>query len=112
MINRLVQIFVLSSRENEHEGEQGMARIGYARVSSKNQQLERQQIKERQAQGINLAKKKGKYKGRKPKFAATDERLLHGIELSKQGLSDAEVSKVTGINRTTFGRYKKRMLSS
>jgi DNA invertase Pin-like site-specific DNA recombinase len=72
---------------------------------------ERKRIKERQAQGIALAKQRGVYKGRKPKFTMDDERLLHALELSKSGLSDAEVSRRTGINRTTFGRYKKRLIA-
>lgn len=70
---------------------------------------ERKKIKERQAQGIELAKKKGRFKGRKPKFDLEDERLVHALDLSKQGMSDSEVGRVTGINRITFSRYKKKM---
>ena len=44
-------------------------------------QAERERIKERQAQGIVLAKKQGKYRGRKSLFAKDDSRLQHAFEL-------------------------------
>lgn len=72
---------------------------------------ERKRIKERQAQGIAIAKKKGKFKGRKPKFSRDDERLLHALSLSKEGLSDTDVAKLTGINRITFKRYREKYMS-
>jgi DNA invertase Pin-like site-specific DNA recombinase len=70
---------------------------------------ERKRIKERQAQGIAIAKSKGKFKGRKPKYSLEDEQLLHALELSKQGMTDAEVARRTGINRITFRRYREKI---
>lgn len=66
---------------------------------------ERERIKERQQQGIEIAKAQGKYKGRKRLFKDDDPRLLHAIELKKHGLSLKEVSQKTGINATTLHRY-------
>ena len=69
---------------------------------------ERKRIKERQAQGIEIAKKKGKFKGRQPKFKENDPRLQHAFDLFLNGCSDKEVEEQTGINRRTFRRYRSR----
>ncbi|HGD2217678.1 TPA: recombinase family protein [Streptococcus agalactiae] len=69
-------------------------------------QAERERIKERQAQGIVLAKSKGKYKGRKSLFSKDDSRLNHAFDLYKSGLTIREVSSLTGINERTFRRYR------
>lgn len=69
---------------------------------------ERNKIRERQRQGIEIAKRKGKYKGRKPLFDGNDTRLTHGFDLFKQGYSDKEVERLTGINRRTFRRYRQK----
>ena len=42
---------------------------------------ERKRIKERQAQGIEIAKSKGKFKGRQHKFKENDPRLKHAFDL-------------------------------
>lgn len=68
---------------------------------------ERKKIKERQAQGIEIAKKKGKFKGRQLKLK-NDPRLKHAFDLFLNGLSDKEVEEQTGINRRTFRRYRSR----
>ncbi|EPI15816.1 hypothetical protein D355_01824 [Enterococcus faecium SD1C-2] len=69
---------------------------------------ERKKIKERQAQGIEIAKKKGKFKGRQLKFKKNDPRLKHAFDLFLNGLSDKKVEEQTGINRRTFRRYRQR----
>lgn len=71
-------------------------------------QAERERIRERQRQGIELAKKQGRYSGRKPKFQTDDARLLHAFELFKSGKTDREVERLTGINTRTFRRYRKK----
>lgn len=71
-------------------------------------QAERERIKERQAQGIALAKKQGKYRGRKSLFAKDDSRLQHAFELYLSGMSDKDVSGLTGINERTFRRYREK----
>lgn len=71
-------------------------------------QAERERIKERQAQGIAIAKAQGKYKGRKPIFSENDNRLQHAFDLYLSGMSDKDVSRLTGINERTFRRYRKK----
>ena len=69
---------------------------------------ERKRIIERQQQGISLAKKQGKYHGRKPQYAEDDPRLLHAFKLYQVVMSDVDVARNTGIKRTTFIRYRKK----
>ncbi len=70
---------------------------------------ERIRILERQKQGIAIAKREGKYKGRKPLFNEADARLQHAFKLYKDGMSDKDVERNTGINRETFRRYRKKI---
>lgn len=69
-------------------------------------QAERDRIRERQRQGIELAKKRGRYKGRKPLFKSDDKKLIHAFDLYLSGKTDKEVEEMTGINRVTFRRYR------
>lgn len=69
-------------------------------------QAERERIKERQAQGIAIAKTQGKYQGRKSLFTEDDSRLKHAFDLYKQGYTDKDVARLTGINERTFRRYR------
>lgn len=70
---------------------------------------ERMKIKERQAQGIALAKQQGKYKGRKKKFSNfNDPNIKHAIELYETGnYTMKEISNMTKISISTFSRYYK-----
>ena len=70
---------------------------------------ERMRILERQKQGIAIAKREGKYKGRKPLFNEPDAHLQHAFKLYKDGMSDKDVERNTGINRETFRRYRKKI---
>lgn len=74
---------------------------------------ERTRIRERQLQGINLAKKQGKYHGRKPKFSSFDDpNLQHAIELYESGnYTMKAVSTMTQIPVATFSRYYKLFCS-
>ena len=69
---------------------------------------ERKRIKDRQAQGIELAKKKGRFKGGQRKYKENDPRLQLAFKLYLEGLSDKEVQEQTGIDRRTFKRYRER----
>ncbi|MCI3917485.1 recombinase family protein [Streptococcus intermedius] len=71
-------------------------------------QAERERIKERQKQGIVLAKAQGKYKGRKVLYTTDDERLQHAFELYQKGYTDKDVARLTGINERTFRRYREK----
>ena len=71
---------------------------------------ERKRIKERQRrQGIAIAKAEGRYHGRKPKFNKDSPQLQHAFKLYQSGMTDTAVSKVTGINRITFKRYREKL---
>lgn len=69
---------------------------------------ERVRLLERQRQGIEIAKRKGKYKGRKPLFQRNDPQLQHAFELFLAGHSDREVESLVGINARTFRRYREK----
>ncbi|EAE9597380.1 recombinase family protein [Listeria monocytogenes] len=77
---------------------------------------ERARIKERQRQGIQLAKEKGKYKGRKKKFTKDDPKLKLAIDLylqqdgfNKYKYTLVDIEKSTGISRRTLSRYLKEL---
>jgi DNA invertase Pin-like site-specific DNA recombinase len=78
-------------------------------------EMERKQIKERQREGIELAKLRGVYKGRtngskediraflnKPKVAKT-------IEYLKKGYKASEISRIVGIHVNTITKVKKML---
>ena len=69
---------------------------------------ERKRIRERQAQGIAIAKQRGRFKGRKKKYSFKDEGLQHAFDLYQQGLTEKGIERKTGINRTTFRRYRQK----
>lgn len=66
-------------------------------------EFERNLIRERQREGIELAKKRGVYKGRVPvqieKIAEVEQKIAEGLSVLK-------ACKLVGIGRTTF--YQKR----
>lgn len=66
-------------------------------------------IRDRQQQGIEIAKSAGKYTGRKRLFSESDPRLQHAIDLYKNGISIKRVEEMTGINAKTFRRYLDRL---
>jgi DNA invertase Pin-like site-specific DNA recombinase len=78
-------------------------------------EMERKQIKERQREGIQLAKLRGVYKGRvhgskedirsflsKPKVAKT-------IDYLKKGYKASEISRIVGIHVNTITKVKKML---
>lgn len=69
---------------------------------------ERKKIRERQRQGIEIAKHEGKYKGGQFKFKEDDPRLQLAFKFYLEGKSIREVSALTGISTATFNRYKAR----
>ncbi|MFV8044970.1 recombinase family protein [Streptococcus pluranimalium] len=71
-------------------------------------EAERVRILERQRQGIEIAKRNGKYKGRKPLFGRNDMKLQHAFDLFLAGHSDREVEDLVGINSRTFRRYREK----
>ncbi|MEP1488602.1 MAG: recombinase family protein [Algibacter sp.] len=75
--------------------------------------LEIEAIKERQLQGIKIAKIKGVYKGRKQGAVMTDDNYFKRhkdiVELLKEGLSMNKVSKYTGKAFITVQKVKNRL---
>lgn len=68
--------------------------------------FEREMMLERQAEGIAIAKKKGKYKGRKATALAKSSDV---IELLTQGVSKPEVSRQLGIGITSIYRIVRKL---
>lgn len=75
-------------------------------------EMERSQIKERQMEGIRIAKLKGSYKGRQE---GSKEDLLSfinkvknkkSIEYMKKGYKNTEISKITGLHINTLTKIK------
>ncbi|WP_366938576.1 helix-turn-helix domain-containing protein [uncultured Lactobacillus sp.] len=56
-----------------------------------------------------MAKSECRYHGRKPKFNKNSLQLQHAFKLYQSGMTDIAVSKVTGINRITFKRYREKL---
>lgn len=71
-------------------------------------EAERRWIRERQSQGIAIAKEKGRYKGRKPKYHYDDPKLQHAFQLYIDGETEKRIEELTGINRRTFRRYREK----
>lgn len=69
-------------------------------------QLERELIRERQREGIEVAKKRGVYKGRKSTF--TNEQISEIRRRAKAGESKASIARDLGIGRTSLYRYLAR----
>lgn len=66
-------------------------------------EFERNILKERQREGIELAKKRGAFKGGVCRIS--DEKVSHMKHLLKEGVSLAKVSRIIGISRTSAYRY-------
>lgn len=76
-------------------------------------EMEREQIRERTREGIELAKLKGKYSGRK---RGTNENILQFLskpknkkvlDLLDKGYKGTEISKIVGINLNTITKIRK-----
>ena len=79
-------------------------------------EMEKAQIKERQFEGIRIAKLKGAYKGR---IEGSKEDILtflskeknkKALDLLKKGYKAVEISKITGIHINTITKIKKHGL--
>lgn len=65
-------------------------------------EFERSMIKERQREGIAIAKTKGKYKGRKPSL--TSAQVDEVVELKASGVSISEIARRYGVSRPSIYR--------
>jgi len=73
-------------------------------------QLERDLLRQRQAEGIAIAKEKGKYVGRRPKYTESHKGMNHAIDLYKQeqGYTIKEICQITGVSESAFYRELRR----
>jgi DNA invertase Pin-like site-specific DNA recombinase len=76
-------------------------------------EMEKTQIKERQIEGIKIAKLKGVYKGRVEgskedilKFLSKEQNKK-ALEYLKKGYKAVEISKITGVHTNTITKIKK-----
>jgi DNA invertase Pin-like site-specific DNA recombinase len=75
-------------------------------------EMERNQIKERQREGIRIAKMKGVYKGRKPGSKEdiisflNKEKNKKAVEYMKKNYKNTEISKITGLHINTLTKIK------
>ncbi|ARO87962.1 transposase [Nitrosospira lacus] len=67
-------------------------------------QFERSMIKERQREGIAIAKSKGVYKGGKPKLTQEQVTILRE-KAAAEGANKSELAKELGISRETLYQY-------
>lgn len=76
-------------------------------------EMERNQIKERQMEGVNIAKLKGVYLGRKQGSSEDNLQFLNkeknqkALSYLKKGYRAVEVSKIVGIHINTITKIKK-----
>ena len=70
-------------------------------------EFERELIRERQREGIALAKERGAYTGRKPTDKAKIEQAL---ALIRDGMPKSEAARKVGISRATLYKYIKTLL--
>ena len=75
-------------------------------------EMERKLIRERQREGIELAKLKGKFLGRKkgtsedPLTFLSKKRNKHAMDLLRKGYKIIEVSRITGLHPQTVSKVK------
>lgn len=68
-------------------------------------QYEREVIKMRQKEGIELAKKNGKFKGRVKKYTEKHKGMAHALELYKEGSKTVnEICEITKVSRSSLYR--------
>lgn len=84
-------------------------------------QNEREKIKERQAQGIRIAKQKGLYKGRTIKYGPNSkdprnklvwETVVNMLQSTKPTYSISAIAKKVGISRQQVYRIRNRLLAN
>ena len=74
-------------------------------------EMERNRIKERQAEGIAIARAEGKFRGRKVGSIMSDNKLLERhpsiVKKLNKGLSVRDISSIIGCSTTTVMKVKK-----
>lgn len=63
-------------------------------------QLERDLIRMRQREGIDLAKQEGKYLGRVKKYHSTHTGMNHAVQFYKEGnMTEKKICEITNVSR-------------
>lgn len=70
-------------------------------------EMEQETRRERQQAGIEAARERGVYQGRRP--GSTKARPERAAELRANGLTDAETARALGVSRRTVQRYLHRL---
>jgi DNA invertase Pin-like site-specific DNA recombinase len=76
-------------------------------------EMEKSQIRERQKEGIEIARAKGVYYGRKkgtrenPIKFLTKPKNKKAVELLEKGYKNIEIAKITGLHKNTITKIKK-----
>ena len=79
-------------------------------ISAAFAEFERDMIKQRQAEGIAIAKANGKYRGKPPVDEAKLEAAMSLFrDRENNGLSVREIAETTGVSRSTIYREAERM---
>ena len=105
LIGKQVEVRFLKENLNFSGKETPMAQLLLS-VMGAFGEFERAMIRERQMEGIELAKKRGAFKGRKRKLSEEEIKIL--IEKIEAGERKTEVAKEFGIRRETLYLYLKR----
>lgn len=78
-------------------------------------EMERNKIKERQSEGITIARAQGKFKGRKVGTIQSPQRLIERhpliVQKLKKGLTVRDINQITGASSTTIIKVKKALNS-
>jgi len=72
-------------------------------------EFERRLMRERQREGIALAKKRGAYKGRKPSLAKSD--IPEIMKRLGEGVSKSQVARDLGVSRETLYKYLRPLIN-
>jgi DNA invertase Pin-like site-specific DNA recombinase len=73
-------------------------------------ELERTMIKEKQRAGIELARRKGKYRGRIKKYTEKHVGMNHAIDLYKERMKTVkEICEITKVSRAALYRAVKKI---
>lgn len=72
-------------------------------------EFERALIKERQQEGIEVAKKRGAFKGRQKSLS--NEQVLNLHERLNAGITKAKITRELGVSRATIYNYSAMQIS-